>query len=76
MAPKKNTVLKLLVESWPLILSGLTIILYMRIDQIMLAQMMGNEEVGLYSAVLIFSEIWYFIPTIIVSSIIPFSDSG
>jgi len=37
----------------------------------MLAQMKGNREVGLYSVALRFSEIWYFIPTIIVSSVMP-----
>ena len=52
-------------------LSGLAVMLYMRIDQIMLAQMMGNREVGLYSAALRFSEIWYFIPMALVSSVMP-----
>ena len=62
---------RLLVESWPAILSGLAIMIYMRIDQIMLAQMAGNREVGIYSAALRFSEIWYFIPAVIVSSVMP-----
>ena len=62
---------KLVKESWPLILSGLAIMIYMRIDQIMLSQMAGNRAVGLYSAALRFSEIWYFIPTVIVSSVMP-----
>lgn len=62
---------KLLMESWPLIFSGLAIMIYMRIDQIMLAQIKGDNEVGIYSAALRFSEIWYFIPTIIVSSVMP-----
>jgi PST family polysaccharide transporter len=33
--------------------------------------MTGNREVGLYSAALRFSEIWYFIPMSIVSSVMP-----
>lgn len=69
--PRMATALRFIGESWPAILSGLAIMIYMRIDQIMLAQMVGNHEVGLYSAALRFSEIWYFIPTIIVNSVMP-----
>ncbi len=69
--PKIKIARWLVNESWPLMLSGLAIMIYMRIDQIMLGQMMGNKEVGLYSAALRFSEIWYFIPIAIVSSVMP-----
>lgn len=61
----------LLKESWPLILSGLTIMIYMRIDQIMLGQMIDDRAVGLYSAATRISEVWYFIPTAIASSVFP-----
>ena len=61
----------LLKESWPLILSGLTIMIYMRIDQIMLGQMIGDKAVGLYSAATRISEVWYFIPMAIASSVSP-----
>ena len=61
----------LLKESWPLILSGLTIMIYMRIDQIMLGQMVGDKAVGLYSAATRISEVWYFIPMAIASSVSP-----
>ncbi|PKN87292.1 MAG: flippase [Deltaproteobacteria bacterium HGW-Deltaproteobacteria-1] len=61
----------LLKDSWPLILSGLAIMVYMRIDQLMLGQMLGNESVGIYSAAVRISEIWYFIPIAIVASVFP-----
>jgi O-antigen/teichoic acid export membrane protein len=61
----------LLADSWPLLLSGLAIATYMKIDQIMLGQMMGDEAVGVYSAATRISEVWYFIPMMIVSSIFP-----
>jgi len=61
----------LLKDSWPLILSGLAIMVYMRIDQIMLGQMLGDESVGIYSAAVRISEVWYFIPMIIVASVFP-----
>ncbi len=50
----------LVKESWPLILSGVTIMIYMRIDQIMLGEMVGNQAVGIYSAATRISEIWYW----------------
>ncbi len=62
---------QLLKESWPLLLSGFAITIYMKIDQIMLKMMLGNEAVGFYSAALKISEVWYFIPISICSSIFP-----
>lgn len=62
---------KLLKESWPLILAGLAVILYMRIDVVMLQEMVGDREVGIYAVATRISEIWYFIPSIIVASVSP-----
>jgi len=61
----------LLQDSWPLLMSGLAIMIYMKIDQIMLGQMVGDEAVGIYSAAVRISEVWYFIPTAIVASTFP-----
>ncbi|MEH1940647.1 MAG: flippase [Nostoc sp.] len=61
----------LLKESLPLIFSGFAIMIFMRIDQVMLGQMIGDSEVGVYSAAVRVSEIWYFIPGAIVSSVAP-----
>jgi O-antigen/teichoic acid export membrane protein len=61
----------LLRDSWPLILSSLAIMIYMKIDQIMLGQMVGDEAVGIYSAALRISEVWYFIPMVVVASVFP-----
>ncbi|MBD2077879.1 flippase [Phormidium sp. FACHB-592] len=65
------TAKKLLGDSYPLILSSLAIMVYMRIDQLMLAQQVGNQEVGIYSAAVRLAEVWYFIPMAIVSSTFP-----
>ncbi len=62
---------ELVVQSWPLILSGFVIMIYMRIDQVMLGQMRDNTEVGIYSAAVKVSELWYFIPGAIVQSVFP-----
>jgi polysaccharide transporter, PST family len=61
----------LLKESWPLILSGFYIMIYMKIDQIMLGKMLDEVAVGIYSAAARISEIWYIIPTIITASVAP-----
>lgn len=60
-----------LKNSWPLIFNGFVIMIYMRIDQIMIKEMLGEKEVGLYSAAVRLSEVWYFIPVIITSSLFP-----
>jgi len=61
----------LLKDSWPLMLSGMVIMVYLRIDQVMLGEMAGNEEVGIYSVAVRLAEVWYFIPTAIYWSVFP-----
>lgn len=66
-----NTAKMLLRESWPLVISGLVVTIYMRIDQIMIKEMLGDEQVGLYSAAVRLSEGWYFVPVIMTNSLFP-----
>jgi PST family polysaccharide transporter len=54
-----------------LMLSGIAAIVYLKIDQIMLAHLLNSEAVGLYAVAARMSEIWYFIPVAIVTSIFP-----
>jgi len=61
----------MLKNSWPLVLSGIAISLYMRIDQIMIKEMLGARAVGLYSAAVRLSEAWYFAPVIVTTSLFP-----
>jgi len=67
----KNLAKSLLKDSWPLILSGLVISVYMKIDQIMIKNMLGDAAVGQYVAAVRLSEAWYFIPAVIISSLFP-----
>ncbi len=62
---------KLLKDSWPLIFSVIVVMIYMRIDQIMIKEMLGEYEVGIYSAAVRLSEAFYFIPTLITASLFP-----
>jgi PST family polysaccharide transporter len=61
----------LLSDSWPLMLSGLSVAVYMKIDQVMLGDMAGDRAVGIYSSVTRLTEIWYIIPSVLVSSVFP-----
>jgi PST family polysaccharide transporter len=64
----------LLRASWPLLFAGIAVVVYMRIDQVMLERLAGpnaRREVGLYSAALRLSEVWYFIPTALVTAVFP-----
>lgn len=61
----------MLGQSWILILSGIGVVIYLKVDQLMIAEMMGAEELGIYSAAVQLSELWYFIPTFIAASVFP-----
>lgn len=60
-----------LKDCWPLILAGITIMIYMRIDQVMIGSMMNSSALGIYSSAVRISEKWYFIPMFISASVFP-----
>uniref|UniRef100_Q3AST7 Probable polysaccharide biosynthesis protein n=1 Tax=Chlorobium chlorochromatii (strain CaD3) TaxID=340177 RepID=Q3AST7_CHLCH len=68
---RKEIAVSLLKDSWPLILSGFVISIYMKIDQVMIQEMIGSEAVGQYAAAVRISEAWYFIPMVVSSSLFP-----
>jgi PST family polysaccharide transporter len=61
----------LLVESWPLLVSSLMVMIYMRSDQVLLGKLATKAVVGEYSAAIRLSEIWYTIPVVICASVMP-----
>lgn len=65
---------KLLSFSWPLIISGIMVSVYMKIDIIMLNEILGEEgtkAAGAYATVVMFSEALNFVPVAIVTSLFP-----
>jgi O-antigen/teichoic acid export membrane protein len=62
---------KFLINATPIIIADIAIIVYMRIDQIMIKEMLGASYVGLYAVATTLSEASYFVPTIIVSTLYP-----
>tara|TARA_B110000046_G_scaffold62680_1_gene70207 strand:- start:14853 stop:16133 length:1281 start_codon:yes stop_codon:yes gene_type:complete len=62
---------ELLKNSWPLVFTAIFTTLYARIDQIMIKVLLGEYEVGLYSAAIRLTEAWLFVPVIISASVFP-----
>lgn len=50
------------------VLAGLAIALYTQMDKVMLGKMMGEKEVGFYTAAMTIAMLWEFIPTAIINS--------
>lgn len=67
----KTAIYPLLKDSWPLILSGLVVSIYMNIDQVMINHMLSTKAVGEYAAAIRISEALYFIPMVISASLFP-----
>jgi O-antigen/teichoic acid export membrane protein len=61
----------LVADGWPLMLSSVMILIYLRIDQVMLGQMASAAELGAYSAAVKLVEVWYFVPTTLVAAVFP-----
>lgn len=59
-------------DSWPLMFAGLAIMIYMRIDMIMLETIVDSQEVGIYAAATKLSEVWYFVPMILSTTLSPY----
>lgn len=61
----------LLKQSFPLLLSGAAVVVYQRIDQVMIGNMLDKASVGQFSVAAKFVEIAIFIPTIMSQTIAP-----
>jgi len=68
---EKYLAISMLKKSWPIILSSVSIAIYMRIDQIMLKNILGFEAVGNFSVAVKLTELWYFVPMSIGASFFP-----
>jgi O-antigen/teichoic acid export membrane protein len=61
----------LLRDSWPIMFSGLAGMIYLKIDQVMIRNMLDNYQLGIYSSAVKLCEVWYFIPGTIAGSLFP-----
>lgn len=58
-------------ESWPYLLSTTAIILYMKIDVVMMGYLSTNTETGIYSLAQKLSEVLYVVPVVLIDSTYP-----
>lgn len=61
----------LLRDTVPLALSALAIVIYFKVDQVMLVSLVGDRENGLYAPAAMLSEVFYFLPLAIGGSAFP-----
>jgi PST family polysaccharide transporter len=61
----------LVKEAWPITIAGLAAVVFVGIDQVMLENIKGPQAVGIYSAALRVSEVWYFVPIFLMRSVQP-----
>lgn len=69
MAPRAQ---RILGEVWPFMLSGVAVMVYSRIDQIMIKELLGARSLGIYAAALPLSQFWQVIPMTLATSLAPF----
>ena len=61
----------LMIDSFPLMMTYLMTLIGMKIDQLMLLEMIDEKQLGYYSAAIKLSEIWYLIPMSVCSTFFP-----
>ncbi len=62
---------QLLGQGWFYVLAGFAVHTYLKVDQVMIKNMLGEGPNGLYAAAVKFSEAFYFIPVVIGNSLMP-----
>jgi O-antigen/teichoic acid export membrane protein len=68
---KSKTAILLLKDSWPLMISSAAIMIHIKVDQVIIKEILGLEAVGQYAAAARVSEAWYFIPSVLTASFFP-----
>jgi O-antigen/teichoic acid export membrane protein len=62
---------KVLQKCWPLAISALAVILYMKVSQLVLSGMAGDAALGIYAAAIKLPEVATFLPGVLASSLLP-----
>lgn len=66
-----NLAKSLLSLSAPLILSSITVSIYMNIDMVMITSIVGPNSAGIYAAATTITGLLYFVPTILIATAYP-----
>jgi len=62
---------QLLRAGLPLMLTSVFLLIYMRIDQVMIRHYLDDGAVGCYAVAVRLSEAWYFVPSVVAASFFP-----
>lgn len=71
LAFSKSKAKELLGSSYHYIISGMMVAIYNQTDKLMLKQMLGQVDVGFYSAASTICNMWVFVLSAIIDSIVP-----
>jgi O-antigen/teichoic acid export membrane protein len=69
--PRLPMMRSIFLASLPLMLSTVSIMIYARIDQVMLRHYIDVTAVGIYDAAVRLSDVWYIIPNVILGALFP-----
>lgn len=58
--------------SWPFMIAIFLVTIHLKIDQMMIENLLGMESLGLYSVSVRLSEAWYFVPAMMSSTLLPY----
>jgi O-antigen/teichoic acid export membrane protein len=67
----KKIIYHLIRQAFPFTLSIVATSIYMKIDQVIIKHMLGADQTGIYSVAVRLTETWYFIPSLICTSLFP-----
>lgn len=67
----RETARRLLREAAPIIGAGLLVAVYLRVEQVMVRELLGDAAAGVYFAAARLAEQWLVLPGLIVSSVYP-----
>ena len=68
---KKDLAKELMSEAWPMVISSAGAILYVKIDQVMIVEMLDDIQGGYYGVAVKISELFSFIPGLLVGTFFP-----
>ncbi|MGY6561890.1 MAG: flippase [Luteibaculaceae bacterium] len=69
--PNLHLAKKLLKDSTPFAASAILVLIYYRVDQVMITELLGEEQNGIYAVAVRIYELFMFLPTVLVSSFLP-----
>ena len=71
LRPSVAHAIRLVKQSWAIVLSGLMVSIYFRSEQVVIRSILGDTSVGLYSASSRIMELWGFVSSAIVTTAFP-----